>query len=142
MFSIAIDVGAPIQIGDEPGCMRRCIPLLGGTVSGRHLGVVLPGGADWQNVLSDGTVEIDARYVLELGEGLVEVRSQGLRSGSPEVLARLAAGEHVPPTAYYFRTAMWFFTAAPKLAYLNGLLATAGGQRLANRVHLEVRKVP
>ena len=47
----------------------------------------------------------------------------------PEVLARLAAGENVPPTEYYFRTLMRFQTAAPELAWLTRTLGVGVGQR-------------
>ena len=36
-----------------------------------------------------------------------------MRHGPPEVLARLAKGEDVDPSLYYFRTVMRFETAHP-----------------------------
>jgi hypothetical protein len=71
----------------------------------------------------------------------VEVQSTGLRAGSAETLARLAAGEILPPEAYYFRTAMRFFTASPALAALNDLLAVAVGTRLPRQAVLRVHPV-
>jgi hypothetical protein len=136
-MQIDLAVGPPVAISGS----RRCIPILGGVVSGRLAGAVLAGGADWQQIGSDGTIEIDARYVLKLTEGLVEVESRGLRSGPPEVLARLAAGEAVDPALYYFRTAMRFRSVAPELAWLGRILATASGERLAGAVRLTVHEV-
>lgn len=137
-----LEVAPPLDLGRRDGINRRMVIIKSGTVSGAHQGHVLPGGADWQEVGPDGGIEVDARYVLALAEGLVEVRSRGLRHGPPEVLARLAAGEPVPAEAYYFRTAIRFWTAAPGLLHLNALLATARGERLADRVRLSVELVP
>jgi hypothetical protein len=123
------------------GQNRRCIPIVGGTVSGCYEGDVLGGGADWQTIAPDGTLDIDARYVLRLREGLVEVESRGLRSGPADVLAQLAAGEAVDTGRYYFRTAMRFRTAVPTLARLNHIIAISAGERLADTVRLTVYKV-
>ncbi len=136
-MQIDLAVGPPVAISQS----RRCIPILGGAVSGRLNGEVLPGGADWQQIGSDGTIEIDARYVLKLADGLVEVESRGLRAGPPEVLARLAAGEVVDPALYYFRTAMRFRSAAPELAWLGRILGVASGERLSGAVRLTVHEV-
>lgn len=141
LMDLSIDVGPPVTVGEVSGSLRRCIPLLGGVVEGGYRGTVLPGGADWQLVLPDGTLEIQARYTLQLEQGTVEVRSEGLRSGSPEVLERLAAGEIVPGRDYYFRTSMRFFTASPQLDQLNRLLAIAVGERLPRQVRLCVYPV-
>lgn len=137
LMEIDLAVGPPVTIGQT----RRCIPILGGVVSGRLTGQVLAGGADWQQISSDGTIEIDARYVLKLADGLVEVQSRGLRAGPPDVLARLAAGEAVDPALYYFRTAMHFRSAAPELAWLGRILGIASGERLSGAVRLTVHEV-
>jgi hypothetical protein len=43
--------------------------------------------ADWQIVRADGAADLDARYTLETdGGALIQVKSQGLRHGPPEVL--------------------------------------------------------
>ena len=141
MLQFELAVGAPVDAGSLHGTQRRYIPILGGSVRGDHDGVVLHGGADWQDIAPDGSLEINARYVLDLGGRHVEVDSRGLRAGSPEVLARLASGEAVDPADYYFRTAMRFRTAAPDLAYLNRLLAVTTGERRADRVHLDIFRI-
>jgi Protein of unknown function (DUF3237) len=137
LMQIDLSVGAPIEVGQG----RRCIPINGGVVTGTYSGVVLPGGADWQQINADGSIEIDARYVLELAEGRVEIESSGLRTGPTEVLARLARGETVDPTLYYFRTAMRFRTAASGLERLNRVLAISRGERLPDAVRLTVYEV-
>ncbi len=141
LMIFTVDVGPPVEVGEVGGQMRRYVPLLGGTVEGEYRGTVVPGGMDWQQISPDGRLEISARYVLELEQGRVEVRSEGLRSGPPEVLARLAAGEIVAGSEYYFRTAMRFFTAAPALDRLNQMLAIAVGERFPGHVRLHVYPV-
>jgi len=119
------------------------INIVGGTCSGDGFaGVVLPGGADWQIIRSDGVAMLDARYTLRTDDGaLVQVTSQGLRHGPPEVIARLARGEDVDPREYYFRTAMRFETGAAARLRLNTVLAIGFGRRAANAVHLRVEEL-
>jgi hypothetical protein len=132
-----------VDVGVTPMGHRRVINILGGQFSGDRLsGVVLPGGADWQWVRSDGTLDLDARYTLKTDRGeLIQVTSQGLRTSSPEVLARLAAGEDLDPSLYYFRTVMRFETSAPSLLWLTRLLAVAYGRRTRNAVELRVDEI-
>ena len=60
---------------------------------------MLPGGADWQVVRPDGTIEIDTRYSARTADGaLLHLRTHGIRAGSADVLAALVAGEEVPAT--------------------------------------------
>ena len=143
MARIALDVGPLVTLGALATGERRYVPLGGGTVEGPELnGRVVEGGVDWQLARADGALEIAAHYVLELeGGALVEVRSDGVRYGPPEVMRRLAAGEAVAPDEYYFRTAMRFATGAPDWAHLNTLLAVARGRREAHRVVLEVYRL-
>jgi len=136
LLELSLNVAAPVDLGG-----RRCIAITGGKVSGQYSGQVLPGGADWQAISSDGTIEIDARYVLDLAEGKVEIRSTGLRSGDPEILARLAKGETVDPDDYYFRTAIRFYTTAPALDRLNRIMGVARGERGDDGVRIIIYEV-
>lgn len=140
IMTFRVDVGTPIAIGGSPGNGRRYVPILGGEVSGRYKGRILPGG-DWQIVMPDGRLEIAARYIIEIDGALVEVQSDGLRHGSPEALARLARGEDVDPKEYYFRTCIRLRTGAPALARLNTRLFIAYGARQASVVELEIHEV-
>jgi hypothetical protein len=141
LMTFTVEVGKPVEAGVVAGQMRRYIPLGGGTVTGKYNGTVIPGGQDWQLIGPEGRLEIAARYVLELEQGRVEVRSEGMRSGSPEALARLAAGEVLPGSDYYFRTAMRFYTASPELEELNNIIAIAVGERFPKHVELKVYPV-
>ena len=90
-----------LKFGVTPYGERRIINILGGTVEGPKLkGRILPGGADWQIIRSDGAADIQARYTIEADSGAhILVNSVGLRHGPPEVLARLGRGEQVPAEA-------------------------------------------
>ncbi len=136
-----VEVGPLVDLGSIGGNRRRMVPITGGIVSGSHAGTILPGGADWQELAEDGQLNIAARYVLSLTEGLVEVDSRGLRHASPEILARLDRGEPVSKSDYYFRTAIRFRTAAGPLAYLNSILAVSVGKRLARSVNLDIYRI-
>jgi hypothetical protein len=141
LMQFEVDVGKPVTIdGGENG--RRYIPITGGKVSGSWTGRVVPGGADWQIIWPDGRLDLEAHYAIDLdGHGLVEVLSQGLRAGPPDVLAALARGEAVDPSRYYFRTAMRFRTAVPALSRLNAMIAVAKGERQAAVVKLDIHEV-
>jgi hypothetical protein len=141
LFTVDVRVGPPIWV-DASAHGRRFIPIVGGVVEGGLEGVVLPGGGDWQSLGPDGAMEIAAHYVLDIaGHGAVEVRSDGVRHGPPEVLAALARGEPVDPALYYFRTSIRLRTAAPGLARLNGVVAIAAGERRPDSVRLRIFEV-
>jgi len=132
-----------VDVGVTPMGHRRVVNIQGGHFEGDLIsGTVLPGGADWQWVRTDGTIDLDARYTLKTDAGeLIQVTSQGLRTASPEVLARLGRGEDVDPALYYFRTVMRFETSAPALLPLTRLLAVAYGRRTRNAVELRVDEI-
>lgn len=139
ILRLEVVVAPPQSAGRAATGERRCIPITGGRVSGRLTGRVLAGGADWQVLRPDGMADLDARYMLETDAGAhVEVWSRGLRVATPEIMARMAAGEPVDPSAYYMRTAMRFETAAPDLQWLVSRLAVGFGERRPDRVLLTV----
>jgi Protein of unknown function (DUF3237) len=133
-----VSLGAPARHGE-----RRYVALGAGTARGPELnGTLVEGGIDWQVQRADGATDISAHYVIRSDDGaLIEVQSDGIRHGPPEVMARLARGEAVPPEAYYFRTVLRFTTGHPAWLHLNKLLAIAVGRREAARVLLDVWRV-
>jgi hypothetical protein len=143
MFTIEAELDDILRFGGTPYGERRVINISGGRVTGARLqGRILPGGADWQIIRTDGVADIKARYTIESEDGsLILVDSEGLRHGPPDVIARLGRGEAVDPALYYFRTVMRFETAAPAHAWLNKLRAIARGERLARAVRLDVFEV-
>jgi Protein of unknown function (DUF3237) len=143
MTRIECAVGELVTLGPGPYGERRYVPLGGGTVRGPELnGTLVEGGVDWQVLRGDGVLDIAAHYVIRTGDGaLVEVRSDGLRHGAPEVMARLARGEAVPPDEYFFRTLVRFTTGAPQWRHLNKVMAIACGQREPRAVRLDLYRI-
>ncbi|HEY1473506.1 MAG TPA: DUF3237 domain-containing protein [Pseudolabrys sp.] len=143
IFTIHAELAAIMNLGRTPYGERRIIDIIGGTVRGPKLhGRILPGGADWQIVRSDGAADIQARYTIETDAGArILVTSDGLRHGPQAVMERLASGERVDPALYYFRTVMRFETADAGVDWLNRILALARGQREARSVRLDVYEV-
>ena len=143
MARVRCDVDALVSLGPAPYGERRFVPLGGGTVEGPELdGTIVEGGVDWQVGRADGVLDIAAHYVIRTPDAaLVEVQSNGMRHGPPEVMARLAAGEAVAPGEYFFRTVMRFQTGHPAWLHLNKVIAIAVGQREARRVILDVYRL-
>jgi hypothetical protein len=143
IFTIQAELAGIMNLGHTPYGERRIIDILGGTVRGPKLnGHILPGGADWQIVRSDGVADIQARYTIETDAGArILVSSEGLRHGPPDVIERLARGDNIDPALYYFRTVMRFETSEPSVDWMNRILALARGQREARAVRLDVYEV-
>jgi hypothetical protein len=140
LIAIEVAVRPAVDLGGD----RRYVPFSGGRFSGRDdlNGRVLEGGVDWQRVRPDGVLEIDAHYVLLTEtEESIEVRSTGLRRAAPEIVDRIMQGEEVDPDSYYFRTHVRLASFAPRLAWLNDLLAVSTGQRARDVVHIHVHEI-
>jgi len=141
-------VSAPVEAGQVTGLnsrgRRRVIPITGGRLSGPRLqGRVLPGGADFQIVVSETTADLDARYVLELdgpeyGGEHIFVQNHALRRGSPEDIAKLVRGEPVDPAQIYFRCIPTFEVSSPKLQWLTESLFVGTGARFPDRVQISI----
>jgi uncharacterized protein DUF3237 len=134
---------ASIVVGQTPEGLKRVVPILGGTFEGpRMRGELVSGGADWQYVRGDGVTVVEARYLLRTDDNvLIEVHNRGLRHGPEEIMRRLAAGEHVDPSEYYFRAAPSFSAPAGKYDWLNESLFLCTGARYATAISLWVYQV-
>lgn len=142
ILRIRADLADILHFGATPIGERRVINILGGTVTGKLTGKILPGGADWQFIRADGAAHVEARYTIQADSGAyVLVSSEGIRHGPPEVLARLLTGEAVDPSLYYFRTCMRFETGDNEFGWLNRVITIARGQREKNAVKLDVYEV-
>jgi len=134
LFRLSLSAGAPhmATAPDARGGELRVIPVTAGRFEGPRLrGELVPGTtADWLRVEPDGTAHMDVRLVLRTDAGKTfYMHYSGIRTGAPEVLARLNRGEAVDPADYYFRIAVRFETGDPELAWLNRVLAVGIGQR-------------
>jgi hypothetical protein len=140
LMLITIQVRPIVDLGGA----RRYVVFEGGTFEGRDglVGTVLDGGVDWQTVRADGVLEIDAHYTLQTQtKEAIEVVSQGVRRASESVTARLMKGDQVGPDEYYFRTLVRLSTAAPRLSWLNDLIAVSTGDRERSTVRIHIHEV-
>ena len=143
---LTVFVAAPLEAGQITGLnsrgLRRIIPITGGKVTGRINGTVLPGGADFQIVVSETSADLDARYLLALVDGShVYVQNRALRRGSAEDIARLVRGEPVDPAAIYFRCVPTFEVSTPALAWMTESVFVGTGARFPDRVEISVYRV-
>jgi hypothetical protein len=140
---LCVHIGPTLELGTGSLGTKRTVPITGGTVHGPQIsGRVLPGGADWQYVERDGLTLVDARYVIETDDGVrIEVRNRGIRHGSNEVLARIAAGELVPPSQYYFRTTPRFSPPEGHYEWLKRSIFVGNAERNADFVVVHVWEV-
>lgn len=130
------------EMGQCRSGRRRIIPIIGGTARGRINGRVLNLGADWQTVFADGMAELDTRYAIETDDGAtIEVINFGHRHGPAEVMDRVAAGEDVPPGAYYMRTHARLETGDPRYGWVNRALFVGTGARQANAVTIRLYEI-
>lgn len=134
-FDVTVELGTPELHGATSAGSRRVVPILGGTITGELEAELLAGGADRQLIRADGTIEVDAVYSARTDQGeLLLLHAVGLRTGSPEVLARLGRGEEVGPHEYEFRTTVQIETSSPRLAPLQRSLFLASAERRAQTV--------
>lgn len=134
-FEVTADLGTLEDHGSTRVGHRRVIPIIGGRVTGLFDAEILPGGADWQILRTDGAVDVYARYTARTADGaFVLIESKGVRSGRPEVLEALLRGELVAPEEYYFRTVLTLEASTPQLAPLQDVLFIASAVRSADRV--------
>ena len=137
---IAVELGPVREMGAGRTGRRRIIPIVGGRVTGPGIsGRILVLGADWQTVFADGTAELDTRYAMETDDGaLIEVINYGFRHGPADVIARLAAGEDVPPDSYYMRTQARLETGDSRFRWVNRMLFAGAGARQKSFVQISL----
>lgn len=130
-MTLKLAVSGMQEVGATPAGQRRVGLVAGGTFEGERLrGIVLPGGADWIMVRADGVTTLDVRIVLQTDDGAsIGMTYRGLRHGPADVMAKVAKGEPVDPSSYYFRTSVAFETGSDRYAWLNGVIAVGTGSR-------------
>ncbi|MGJ7556968.1 DUF3237 domain-containing protein [Variovorax sp. RB2P76] len=128
---LRVEVGVPQVLGNSPRGLRRIVPITGGEAVGHGWRArVLPGGSDFQLIVSDTLSELDARYGLETDAGdLVYVQNHAVRAASPEVMGKLLRGEPVDASQVYFRCSPRFETASPSLKWINERMFVGAGAR-------------
>jgi hypothetical protein len=105
-------------------------------------GTIFPAGADFQTIRPNGLTELEAKYAFELDDGaIVYIENTGIRSGSKELLDRIAKGETVDPASIYFRSVPKFETGAENYRWLMENLFVGVGARYPDRVEIDVHRV-
>ena len=126
-FQLEVEVLAPEALDPATGGPIRLISVTGGRVLGGLQGVILPGGADWQTLRADGTIEIEARYLLQLDDGArVELVHRGLRA----------------PGASGFWSSIWLRCEAAGHEALNRTQYVAFGRKLPEHLMIEAWAMP
>lgn len=131
LFTIEFETTAQI-IGNVPmGYFRRSAIITAGRFTGDRLsGKALAGGGDWLIKRADGVIHLDVRAILETdaGESIYMTYTGRLRMPANGE-ERLARGESLSPNELYFRTSVSFESAAPRLIWLNDIVAIGIGSR-------------
>ena len=143
LFTISATVTQLHDIGLAPSGGRH-IDLIGaGKFEGpRMRGELLPGGMDMKTLRADGAMVPNVRLVLRTDDGaLIFMHYTGIRHGSPEVMARIAAGEVVAPTEYYLRSSPYFETSAPRYDWLNRIVSVGVGRRMPDHAVYDVFEI-
>lgn len=142
-FEAKVTVASALEVGATPYGRRRVIHITGGTFVGPRLrSTIVPGGADWQIIRTDGVAELMAVYDIQTDDGtLIHVTNRGLRHGPDAVMQRLIRGEPVEPDSYYFRTVPVFEAPAGKYEWLNRSIFVASASRSPDEVVIRVFEV-
>jgi hypothetical protein len=128
---LQVEVGVPQVLSQGPRGMRRLVPITGGSARGTGWTArVIPGGTDFQLIVSDTLSELDARYGLETDAGdLIYVQNHAVRAAPPESMAKLLRGEPVDPGQIYFRCNPRFETSSPSLRWIGERMFVGVGVR-------------
>ncbi|MFO7965342.1 MAG: DUF3237 domain-containing protein [Desulfobacterales bacterium] len=133
----------PQAVGPTPKGIRMIYPVKGGSISGPELnGTLLPFGADWLLMRPDGACEIDVRITIKThDDAFIHVWYRGILLVSPEVMARVQAGEEVDPSEYYFRTTPVFETGSEKYGWLNRIVCVGIGKIAVSKVVYRIYRI-
>jgi len=132
LFAAKFAVDKPKILERTPFGTRIIAGVSGGSFEGPKLrGTVGPTGGDWILVRNDGAWQMDVRLTLVTDDDhLIYMTYRGVRHGPADVLAAIARGEVVDPSAYYFRNAPFFETGSDKYGWLNRIVTVGTGHRL------------
>lgn len=140
---LRVKLDPALVVGETPHGTRRIIPIIGGTVNGPTIkGEIIRGGADWQVIRKDGVTELEAHYQFKTDDGvIIYIKNTGIRAATPEIAARIAKGEKVDPSEYYFRAVPKFEAPLGKYHSINNAIYVCTGERLPDAVLIKVYKV-
>ena len=68
--AIRAEIGPAVEFETTHGWTRSMFPITGGVMRGDGLdGVIVPGGADFAQLLADGSYAIEAKYCVRFADG-------------------------------------------------------------------------
>ena len=123
---------------------RGFVALEGGEVSGPLLtGRVVPhSGGDWPRFWAGGLVEFEAHYMLEAADGTpIYIHNRGIAYSSPDVFARIEAGETVPSEENYLRVTPRFEAPEGPHNWLNRTVFVGVAERRGNSTFFDYYRV-
>ena len=132
-----------VDIGVGPAGARQIFDVTGGSFEGpRMKGRVLPSGADWLVMGSDGAGRLDVRATLQTDDGAnIYVQYYGVVHLDEKVMAALASGVPMEFGDTYLFTAPRFETGDERYAWLNKIVAVGQGRMLPNAVEYRLFEV-
>lgn len=143
LLTIQADLAEPLDVGATPTGARRIFDIQGGTFEGPRLrGRVLPSGADWLVVGSDGVGRLDVRATFETHDGaLVYVQYPGIVVFEGKLAAAAATGGETQFGDGHFMITPRFETGDPRYAWLHRVVAVGQGRLLPSAVAYRVFEV-
>lgn len=86
VFDIRAEIGKAIEGGENPHGTRVTIPIIGGSVTGKVNGTIIPGGADYQLVNPDQRrSELQAIYTIMTNDSVaIRVCNEGISRFAPD----------------------------------------------------------
>ena len=138
-----IDVEGFYEVGHTFRGHRNIGRVKGGWFEGPEIkGTILPGTGDWFLTRPDGVGEGDVRDTYQTDDGaIIFVSYRGILDISPDVWARIGAGEDVPASEYYLRGQPMFETGSEKYDWLNKIVSVSVGKQEAMGVTYDVFKI-
>lgn len=118
-FEIQAECAPSVHIGRSEQEVVEFTPVTGGPVSGPLFqGSIIHSGGDWSTTRGQ-SCQVEARYLIRSEDGaVIDVLNRGYWLSSPDVDARLEAGESVAEEEYYFRCAPAFRTDHPDYQWM------------------------
>lgn len=137
-FNAYVKIAEGIEVGPVPNGFRKIVPIIGGTFEGEKIkGVVVPGGADWQLIRADGSLEVEARYTIQTDDGVpIYVVNKGIICDSEDpsiAYARAIPSFEVAGEKYGWLTRSLFVSEITPMINENTALTTES--------HSEIRAV-
>ncbi len=103
VLQLHVTLSDKLEVGQTDSGERFIVPITGGSFYGDGIkGEVMPGGADWQLIRTDGVQEIVARYTIRTDDGqIIFVDNQGISFAENEDRYRFTAPRFHAPQGRY-----------------------------------------